>query len=101
MANEFKRYKSTATTSEVVVYTVPSLTTSVILGLQAANITTTQESISILHGTTYLAKDINIPTGAVMHFLDGKVVAEAGDTISVIGSTGSTLDVIISCMETS
>ena len=97
MANEFKRYKSTATTSEVVVYTVPSLTTSVILGLQAANITT----ISILHGTTYLAKDINIPTGAVMHFLDGKVVAEAGDTISVIASTGSTLDVIISCMETS
>tara|TARA_B110000902_G_scaffold96894_1_gene114553 strand:- start:1909 stop:2214 length:306 start_codon:yes stop_codon:yes gene_type:complete len=101
MANEFKRYKLTATTSETVAYQVPSLTTSVIVGLQAANTTTTQETLSILHGTTYLAKNVNIPFGAVMHFLDGKIVAEAGDTISVIASSGSTLDIIISCMETS
>jgi hypothetical protein len=101
MANEFKGYKATATTSSAAVYTVPSLTTSVIIGLQAANTSAAQQSISVLHGTIYLAKDINIPTGAVMHFLDGKFVAEAGDVISIVASAGTALDVILSCMETS
>tara|TARA_R100000935_G_scaffold53692_1_gene81741 strand:- start:19 stop:324 length:306 start_codon:yes stop_codon:yes gene_type:complete len=101
MANLFKRYKVTATTSSAVIYTVPNSTTSVIIGLQAANKSAAQQSISVLHGTTYLAKSIDIPVGSVMHFLDGKVVAEAGDVITIVASAGTALDVILSCMETS
>jgi hypothetical protein len=100
MANTFKRYKAVATTSDSTLYTVPSGTTTVIIGATAANINaSTQVDITVKHGTNFIVKDVPIPIGATLGFLEGKLVAEAADTIVLSASHASSVDVILSIME--
>ena len=74
MANTFKNASAAATgTSEVSVYTVPSSTTSTVIGLTCANITTTSPikvSIRVYDnsGTAhyYIVKDEEVFTGGTL-----------------------------------
>ena len=102
MANTFKNYTSTSIgTSEITVYTVPSATTSVIIGLNIANRTASTIKVSAELGTTYIVKDAPIPAGSALSVLDGKIIAEAADTISVTSDTASSADAIVSVLEQS
>ena len=110
MANTFKNIGSASIgTSEVSVYTCPSSTTSTIIGLTCANLTTTSPircSIRLYDSSAtahyYIVKDAEIFEGGSLVVVGGdqKVVLEAGDIIKVSSNTASSIDCVISYMET-
>ena len=101
MANTFKVVShdvmpASAGTPEAL-YTTPSSTTTVILGLILANVHTSQVTADVklvsdtsgggrsaTNTTTYLAKDIPLPVGSSVELLAGnKVVLETTDIIQI------------------
>ena len=100
MANTFKNYTSSAVgTSPVTTYTVPALTTSVVIGCNVANVTTSQITFSVQVAGVYLVKDVPLPAGAAISVLDGKIIMEAADTCVVTSNTAASCDVILSVLE--
>ena len=109
MANTFKNAAAAATgTSEVSAYTVGSSTTSTVIGLTCANVTTTSPiKVSIRFYDSsgsahfYIVKDAEIFTGGALVAVGGdqKLVLETGDIIKVVSDTASSIDTIISVLE--
>ena len=109
MANTFKNAQSIGVgTSEVSVYTVPSSTTTTIVGLSCANTTTTSPikvGIRVFDSSTsthaYVVKNAEIFEGGALVAVGGdqKLVLETGDIIKVVSDTGNSIDVIVSYME--
>lgn len=109
MANTFKNAQSIGVgTSEVSVYTVPSSTTTTIVGLSCANTTTTSpikvgirvfDSSASTHA--YVVKNAEIFEGGALVAVGGdqKLVLETGDIIKVVSDTTNSIDVIVSYME--
>ena len=113
MANTFKVVTKAGVTSEDVIYTVASSTTTVILGLVLGNTTTSQTTATVTlssntgnraGGTDEANLDVElitnapIPAGSSLEMLAGnKVVMETTDLLKVTGS-GAT-DVCLSIME--
>ena len=109
MANTFKNAAAAATgTSEASVYTVGSSTTSTVIGLTCANVTSTSPiKVSIRFydssGTAhyYIVKNAEIYEGGALVAVgcDQKLVLETGDIIKVVSDTASSVDTIISVLE--
>ena len=100
MANTFKNYTSASVgTSPVTTYTVPSATTSVLIGCTVANTTASSIVVDVQVAGVYLIKAAPIPTGSSLSVLDGKVILETTDTIVVTSDTASSADVIASVLE--
>ena len=111
MANTFKlKTKAGIDASLVDVYTVPSSTTTVVIGLTIANIkgasvTADAKVISDTSDTetnadVYIAKDIPLPAGSSVEVMAGnKIVLQTTDKIQVKGSVADAVDVILSIME--
>jgi len=111
MANTFKNAAAAATgTSEVSVYTVPSSTTTTVIGLTCANVTSTSPikvSIRVYDssGTAhfFVVKNAEVFEGGALVAVGGdqKLVLETGDIIKVVSDTASSIDTIVSVMEQS
>lgn len=102
MANTFKNYTSTSVgTTPTTVYTVPSATTAVTIGLNLANVTGNQITVDVQCAGAYIIKGAPIPAGAGLSVLDGKIILEAADTLVVTSSAASSVDVILSVLEQS
>jgi hypothetical protein len=111
MANTFKSRSfdgsSTAANNAMTVYTVPSSTTTIVIGLNLANISNTLISVDVqidksVGDTVYIAKSVPIPTGGSLELMTGnKFVLETGDVISVTSSVDDSLDSMLSIMEQS
>jgi len=111
MANTFKlKTKAGIDASLVTVYTVPSSTTTVIIGLTIANIkgASVTADVKVISDTSdtetnadvYIAKDIPLPAGSSVEVMAGnKIVLEAGDVVKVKGSVTDAVDAILSIME--
>lgn len=99
MANTFKNYKGTATTGGATIYTVPASTTAVLIGMNLANKAANQITAGAQISSTYIVKDVPIPAGSALGIIDGKIIAETGETITVTASENSAVDVIISVLE--
>ena len=111
MANTFKlKTKAGIDTSLVPIYTVPSSTTAVIIGLTIANIkgasvtadakVISDTSDSETNANVYLAKDIPLPTGSSVEVMAGnKIVLQTTDIIKVKSDTTGSMDSILSLME--
>jgi len=107
MANTFKNkvYSGANTSADalVSVYTVPSSTTTVVIGLTLANTTTSQITADIKLNTgqsVFLAKNIPIPSGSSFEYMAGnKIIMEAGHTLQVSSNTADSLDTVASIME--
>ena len=113
MPNTFKTVTKAGITSEDVIYTVASSTTTVVLGLMLGNTTTSQVTATVtLNSDTAARSGANdeanqavelitnapIPAGSSLELLGGnKVVLETTDEIKVSAS-GAT-DVALSIME--
>ena len=96
-------------------YTVAGSTTSVILGLVLSNIhtssvTTEIELVSttanrggannVTNGTSFLVKDVTIPSGSSLELLSGgKVVMETGDYLNIDCSVADKVSGSLSIME--
>jgi biopolymer transport protein ExbD len=100
MANTFKNYTSSGVgTSATTVYTVAASTTSVMIGCNIANVTSSQIKVDVQAAGTYIVKDAPIPAGSALSVLDGKIILETTDTVVVTSDTASSADVILSVLE--
>ena len=109
MANTFKNAAAAATgTSEVTAYTTPSSTTTTVIGLTCANVTSTSPvKVSIrIYDTSgsahyYVVKTAEEFEGGALVAVGGdqKLVLETGDIIKIVSDTASSIDTIVSVME--
>jgi len=100
MANTFKNYTSSGVgTSATTVYTVAASTTSVMIGCNIANVTSSQIKVDVQAAGTYIVKDAPIPAGSALSVLDGKIILETTNTVVVTSDTASSADVILSVLE--
>jgi len=94
-------------------YTCPSSTTTIILGMVLANVHTSQVTVSVklvsdtsgggrtaTNTTTFLLKDAPLPVGSSLEILSGnKVVLETTDKIQIDCSVTDKASVTMSIME--
>jgi hypothetical protein len=108
MANTFiSKTKANVGTSPATIYTVPSSTTSVIIGFNISNTTANDVTADVFINKSnvsaddvYIVKGIEIPTGTLYDFNAGnKIILETGDLIQVTSSASSSVDVIVSILE--
>ena len=106
MANTFKlKTKANVGVTTSNVYTVPSATTTVVIGVTLAS--TTGSSINVGVGVTRastdnvkLMKNVPIPQGSSFEFMAGnKVVLETTDTLTAESDVNNSLDVALTIME--
>ena len=107
MANTFKNkvYSGSTTSADAImnIYTAPSATTTVVIGLTLANTTTSQITADIKLNagqTVFLAKNIPIPASSSFEYMAGnKIIMETGNTLQVSSNTADSLDTVASIME--
>ena len=107
MANTFKNKvfngDSSSANSDMAVYTVPSSTTTVVIGLTLANTSSSQITADIKLNAgdmVFLAKDIPIPAASSFEYMAGnKIVMETGHSLIVQSNTAPSLDTVASIME--
>ena len=94
-------------------YTTPSSTTTVVLGIMVANVHSSQVTASVklvsdtsgggraaTNTTTFLVKDAPVPVGSSLELLSGnKVVLETTDKIQIDCSVADKVSVTMSIME--
>ena len=113
MANTFKVVTKAGVTSEDVIYTVASSTTTVVLGIMLGNTTTSQTTATVTLSSdtsnraganneanqdVELVTNAHIPAGSSLELLSGnKVVMETTDVLKLTAS-GAT-DIALSIME--
>ena len=110
MANTFKNAALANVNNSAydTLYTAPSATQTVILGLAIANKTTAAVTVKVQFtdssaSTTHqLLEDVQIPANTTLETLAGqKYILEASDILKVQAGTGSALDVVLGLMEKS
>ena len=102
MANTFKNYTSSDVgTSAVTNYTVPAATTSVMIGCNLCNTTSSEINVDVQAAGTYVVKGVPIPAGSALSVLDGKIILETTDTVVITSDTATSCDVIVSVLEQS
>ena len=117
MANTFKVVTFAAEPNSAgtpyTVYTTPSSTTTVVIGLVLANIHTTAVTAEVelvsdtsgggraaTNGTSFLVKDVPIPAGTSLEILSGgKVILETTAAIRIDCSVADKLSGTLSIME--
>ena len=117
MANTFKvvtfAAEPNSAGSPYTIYTVPSSTTTVVIGLILSNIHTAQVTADVklvsdtsgggraaTNGTSFLANDVPIPVGSSLELLTGgKVILETTDALKVDCSGADKLSGTLSIME--
>tara|TARA_Y100000361_G_C11095070_1_gene308564 strand:- start:107 stop:457 length:351 start_codon:yes stop_codon:yes gene_type:complete len=114
MANTFKVKTNAAMPSSagtpLTLYTVPSSTTTVVIGLILCNVHSAAVTADVqlvsdtsdteTNETVLLAKDVDIPAGASLEVLTGgKVVVQATDIIKIDCSVSAKIDATLSILE--
>jgi len=107
MANTFKNKvfdgSSTIADATMNLYTAPTATTTVVIGLTLANTTTSQITADIklsAGANVFLAKNIPIPSGSSFEYMSGnKIIMQAGHTLQVSSNTANSMDTVASIME--
>ena len=114
MANTFKVKTNGAMPSSagtpLTLYTVPSSTTTVVIGLTLCNIHTAGVTADVqlvsdtsdteTNETVLLAKDVNIPAGSSLELLSGgKYVMQTTDIMKIDCSVAGKIDACLSILE--
>lgn len=109
MANTFslKTFdgSSTAADTAMTIYTVPSATTAIVLGMTLSNISGSTVYATVLienadGDNINFLKNIPIPTGSAVEVMAGnKVVLNATDVLKVQSDTANSIDTALSVME--
>ena len=114
MANTFKVKTNGAMPASagtpLTLYTVPSSTTTIVIGLMLCNIHTTSVTVDVqlvsdtsdteTNETVLLAKDVTIPNGSTLELLTGgKVVLQTTDVLKIDCSVASKIDATLSILE--
>ena len=113
MANTFKVVTNdampTSAGTPLALYTVPSSTTTVVLGLILCNVHTTAVTASVKMSSntvdvetnvdTLIVKDVDIPAGSSLEVLSGsKIVLQTTDLLKIDCSVSAKIDATLSIM---
>lgn len=109
MANTFKGYSVVlGNSADTAIYTCPAATTAIIVHCQAANIDGAAAVAlnmdmydSDITTAAALGSDIDIPTGAAINPIGGKLVLEASDELRAWAGDVSDIEVTIGILEIS
>ena len=116
MANTFKLKSKSGVSIQAftlqTLYTVPSSTTAIVLGLIVGNVTGSAVNATVhvesdtsdteTNGNVELVTNAPIPAGGSLETLGGgKLVLQASDILRVTSDTASSLDIALSIMEIS
>lgn len=111
MANTFKLNtfdgSSTGANTAMTVYTAPSSTTTIVLGLTLSNISAQTVYATVLienndGDNVNFLKDIPLPTGSAVEVMAGnKIVLNESDVLKVQSDTANSIDTTLSIMEQS
>jgi hypothetical protein len=108
MANIFRNsITGSVGTNGVIAYQVPAATTTTVIGVNVANASNQNISVSVMardtsgNKTVYLVKDALIVQGSSTILIGGeqKLVLETSDFLSVTSSLANSADVIVSVLE--
>lgn len=106
MANTFKlKTKNNIGVTTVGIYTVPAATTTVVIGITLANVSTSGVNVGVgitraLSDNINILKSAPLPQGSSLEFMQGnKVVLEATDTITIVSDTNNSVDAALTIME--
>jgi len=106
--NLFKTVTKIATTSSVGIYTAPTGYSGVVLLAQAANIGNDTQTISFSHKrttagvavTTEILKNFPVSSSDSANLVQGRLILETGDSITLSASTNTDIKVVVSILET-
>ena len=114
MANTFKIKTNdampTSAGTPLTLYTVPSSTTTIVLGLMLCNVDTSQRLVDVqivsdtsdteTNQTVFAIKDAPIPAGSTLEVMAGnKVVLETTDIVKIDCDVAAKIDATLSIME--
>tara|TARA_Y100001938_G_scaffold4279_1_gene5368 strand:- start:75 stop:425 length:351 start_codon:yes stop_codon:yes gene_type:complete len=114
MANTFKIKTNdampTSAGTPLTLYTVPSSTTTIVLGLMLCNIDTSQRLVDVhiesdtsdteTNSNVHAIKDAPIPAGSTLEVMAGnKVVLQATDVLKIDCDVAGKIDATLSIME--
>ena len=114
MANTFKGKTNDAMPSSagtpLTLYTVPSSTTTIVLGLILCNVDTSQRTVDVqlvsdtsdteTNATVKLLENVPIPAGSSLEVLSGgKVVLQTTDVLKIDCDVAAKIDATLSIME--
>ena len=110
MANTFKLNTkaggAVAANTDITVYTVPSSTTTIIIGLTIANKVSNSVTVDVkLESSTSgnanvnIGQNLPIPSGSSLDALAGKVVLQTTDVLKIQSDTANSVDIALSVME--
>ena len=95
----FNRIAATGSSAGSTLGTVGAGKQWIILGLQVSNIEGSLLTINVTAAGKSLATDIPLPAGSSLGLVDGKLVLNAGDTLTEQVSVDSGADILVSYME--
>lgn len=114
MANTFKVKSNaampTSAGTPLTIYTVPSSTTTVVIGLTLCNVHSTSVTASVkldsntsdteTNEETFVVKDVSIPAGSSLEVLSGgKYVMQTTDVLKIDCSVSAKIDATLSILE--
>lgn len=112
MANIFKNKTSRGVgtvATQVGAYVVPNGATSTAIGLSISNISNSSISVSAFlneannaNANTYLIRNAPVPVGATLVIVGGdqKLVMKTGDSVYLTSSANTSVDAVMSILET-
>lgn len=108
MANTFINKGQVCTVSLTQVYTPSSGTTAVVLMIQATNVTSRADTLTLVwtdsangNAVTHLCYQVPIPAQQSVGCLTGKMVLKYGDTLMAQCGTQTAIELTVSVLETS
>lgn len=103
--NTFRTKAYELTTSEQTLYTTPTGLTTIVLGAQASNIGNTAATITFTlrkNNTDYvMLNSFEIPPNDAAEVTTGKLVIEESSSVKAVVSANSTINLVLSILETS
>jgi hypothetical protein len=103
--NSFKTKAVELTTDTATIYTTPEGLTTIVLGAQATNIGSSPVSVRftlVKNSTSFIMlKDFEIPVNDAAEMTTGKLVIETGASITASAGTNSSVNLVLSILETS
>lgn len=103
--NTFRTKPVELTTTDSTIYTTPVGLTAIILGAQVSNIGTLPATVTFIlrkNSVDYvMLKEFIVPPNDAAEATTGKLVVEEGSSIRAFASANSTLNLVLSLLETS
>ena len=103
--NSFKTKAFELTTATQTIYTTPDLITTIVLGAQATNIGAIPVTVKftlVKNATDFvMLKDFEIPVNDACEVTTGKLVLEAGASVTASAGGNNSVNLVLSILETS